>query len=230
MPIEILDAVLSFSINGFVKLFPDSRAFFFCFPVVSIDISHHDCEHLSSLPERRRALSALARTSQHDICLAHIHLNAAYRLAVTVVLRESEYPRQPVTSISHIAVHKIRRSSDLRNGAVIHGDSILRVCTCVQGRRCIAPSCERPSTGKVIHGPDKCRNRKLPHCPKKTPPFALLSETGTAAWLEGTFAVSPLIPPRNERPSPAVASRDRRERNQPREPELIVSPSARRGR
>jgi hypothetical protein len=124
MTIEILDAVLSFSIDGFVQLLADSRALFFRFSVVSIDIGHDDREHLSSISDRRRALSALTSTSQHDGCLAQLQLGAAYRLAVTEVLGKSEYPRWPVTSIDHDAVHKTRKYGCSRNGVVIHAEIV----------------------------------------------------------------------------------------------------------
>ena len=60
MPIQVFDAVLSFSINGFMQVFPDFRSLSLCFLVVSIDIRDYDREHLSSTSQRCR--SFMART------------------------------------------------------------------------------------------------------------------------------------------------------------------------
>ncbi len=110
MTIKVCDAVPPFSINGFVKLFPDRSALWFRFRVMRLDIRHHHCEQLSSISELRGAFgAALVRTGQHDIRVAQVHLDTAYRLTIAVVFGKSEHSREPVTGISHVAVHKMRK-------------------------------------------------------------------------------------------------------------------------
>jgi len=108
MTIEIVDAVLPFSIASFVKVLPYLCALSFCFLVMSIDVRNNNGEHLSSISELRRALAGpVTRTSQHDVRVAQIHLDPAYRVAVPIVLRKSEYAREPVTGLRHVTVYKM---------------------------------------------------------------------------------------------------------------------------
>ena len=51
MTIKIFYAVLSFSIDRFMKVFPDGRTLPLCPTAVNIDIRNYDCEHLSSGPQ-----------------------------------------------------------------------------------------------------------------------------------------------------------------------------------
>jgi hypothetical protein len=67
------------------------------------------------------------------MCVAQVHLNATYWLAVAVVLGKSEYPGNPVTRISHVAVYQMGKDRRCRQGAVIPVDSILGICAPVQG-------------------------------------------------------------------------------------------------
>ncbi len=124
MSIEVLDTVLPFSVNGLVKIFPDRPALSFCFRVMSFDVWHHHRERLRSISHSCRTFGAFARASQHDICAAEVHLDAAYRLAISVVLREPEYPYEPFAGMSHIAVDNMREQGTGWYGAIIHSDSI----------------------------------------------------------------------------------------------------------
>src|ERR1700693_4716989 len=126
MTIEVRDAILSFSIDGFVKLFPDRPALTFRFRVMRLDIPHDHCEHLSSISELCWAFgAALARSGQHDMCVAQMHLDTTHRLTIAIVLAKSEYPRKPITGISHVAVYEMRKHRSSWHGTVIHSHSIL---------------------------------------------------------------------------------------------------------
>src|ERR1700676_4035348 len=109
MTVEVLDAALSFSIDGFLKLLANFRALSFCVPAMSIDVRNHNREHLGSISELHRAWGPLTRASQHDVCAAQVHLDATYRLAVAIVLCESEYPGEPVAGIRHVAAYQVRK-------------------------------------------------------------------------------------------------------------------------
>src|ERR1700730_3397115 len=105
--IEVFDAVLPFSIDSLVKVLPYLCALSFCFLVMSIDVRNDYREHLSAIPELRRALAGpLARVIQHDVRVAQVHLDPAYRVAVPIVLRKSEHPREPGTGLRHIAINE----------------------------------------------------------------------------------------------------------------------------
>ena len=134
MTFEVRDAVLLFSVDGFLKLFPNRSAVAFGAGVVRVDIGNDDREHLRSVSELRWGFgAALARTGQHDMCVAEVQLDAAKRLTIAVILGKAEDAREPVTGSSYVAVYKMRENRRSRNGAVIHGDSILRVCRQIQG-------------------------------------------------------------------------------------------------
>src|SRR5271157_5417083 len=127
MAIEVCGAVLSFSINRFVKLFPDRPALTFRFRVMRLNIRHDNCQHLRSISELRWALTAaLSRTGQHYICVAKIHLYATYWLAMAVVLGKTEYSGEPVTGFRHVLVYKMRKHDRSRQRAVMHGGSIIK--------------------------------------------------------------------------------------------------------
>src|SRR5208283_779213 len=136
MAIEVCGAVLSFSINGFMKLFPDRPALTFCFRVMCLNVRHDNREHLRPISELRWAFTAaLSRTGQHDICVAKMHLDATYWLTMAVVLGKSEYSREPLTGFRHVLVDKMRKHDRSRQRTVIHGGSIIQICTHVQGSR-----------------------------------------------------------------------------------------------
>jgi hypothetical protein len=44
---------------------------------------------------------------------------------MAVVLGKSEYPREPITGISHVAVYEMRKHRSSWHGTVIHSHSIL---------------------------------------------------------------------------------------------------------
>src|SRR4030081_1850985 len=80
--IEVLDAVLPFSIYSLVKVLPYLCALSFCFLVMSIDVQNDNREHLSSTSELRRTLAgSVTGASQHDVRVAQVHLDPAYRVA-----------------------------------------------------------------------------------------------------------------------------------------------------
>src|SRR5258708_37863063 len=124
MAFEVCGAVLFFSIDGFVKLFPDRPARTFRFRVVCLNIRHDNCQHLCSISKLRWAFTAaLSRTAQHDIRVAEVHLDTTYRLTMAVVLGKSKYLREPLTGFRHVAVYKMRKHDRTRHRAVIHGGS-----------------------------------------------------------------------------------------------------------
>src|ERR1700688_3593445 len=95
MTIEIVDAVLPFSIASFVKVLPYLCALSFCFLVMSIDARNNNGEHLSSISELRRALAGPAtRTGRHNLVVPEIHMSPASRFAVPIVRRKSEHARE----------------------------------------------------------------------------------------------------------------------------------------
>src|ERR1700722_17092970 len=97
---------------------------------MSIDVRNNNGEHLSSISELRRALAgSVTRTGQHDVRVAQVHLNPAYRIAVTIVLRKSESPREPVTGLLHIAVYEMRKHGRGWYRTVIHSHSMMRICS-----------------------------------------------------------------------------------------------------
>src|ERR1700693_4790021 len=128
--IEIVDAVLSFSIASLVKVFPYLCALSFCFLVMSIDVRNNNGEHLSSISELRRTLAAsVTRASQHDVRVAQVHLDPAYRVAIPIVLRKSEYAREPFTGLWHVTVYKMRKHCRGWHRTVIHSDTLMRICS-----------------------------------------------------------------------------------------------------
>jgi len=54
-----------------------------------------------------------------------MHLDATYRAAVAILLRESKYPREPITGMRHVAIDKMRKHGGSRHGTVIHGDGFV---------------------------------------------------------------------------------------------------------
>src|ERR1700722_5138696 len=130
MTIEIVDAVLPFSIASLVKVLPYLCALSFCILVMSIDVRNNNGEHLSSISELRRALAGrVTRASQHDVRVAQVHLDPAYRVAVPIVLRKSEYAREPVTGLRHVAVYQMRKDGRGWHRTVIHTHTMIRICS-----------------------------------------------------------------------------------------------------
>ncbi len=115
MPIQILDAVLPFAVDGFVEVLPDSRSLLLCNCVVSLDVRDHDREHLGSKSEFKRAFGVLARPMQHHVCVAEMHKNAADRLTVAVMLCKSEDPGKPVTSLRDAPVNHLGKQGGSGN-------------------------------------------------------------------------------------------------------------------
>lgn len=92
-----------------MELFPDNRTLSLCLIEMSTYIRNYYCERLNSIPEIGWTIDSGARTGQHDVCGAQVHLYSAHRLAVAVMLGESAYSPEPFTSIGHAAVHKMRK-------------------------------------------------------------------------------------------------------------------------
>ena len=139
--VKIGDAVLPFSIDGFVEVLPDDCAFAFCFLAMSSDVRNDNGEHLSAITKRRRALAAtVTRAIQHDVGIAQIHLDAANRVAVAIVLRESEDACEPGTGLGQVAVHKMRKHGSGGHRAVIHDDTMMRKCAHISRRFFAVPA------------------------------------------------------------------------------------------
>src|ERR1700723_1791470 len=127
MAVEILDAVLAFSIDGFVELFPDDSALFFGSRMVGIDVSDKDGEHLGVQADGNWALGSIARAGDHDPGWAEMHLDAARRIPVAVVLDEAEDPGEPGAGLCYIAIDEVRKHDIRGDGAVFHSAIMLPV-------------------------------------------------------------------------------------------------------
>jgi hypothetical protein len=127
MTVKVFNPILPFSIDGFVKLLPDGCALLFCSRIVGIDIRNKNGERLSSASEGRRAFGPLTRTGQHDVCVAKVHLNSTYRVAIAIVLGEAEDSGEPLAGIRYAAINEMRKKDAGGHGAVLHSDSMQRV-------------------------------------------------------------------------------------------------------
>ncbi len=121
MALEVRGAVVFFSVDGFVKIFPDGAALAFAICVMGLNIRDDNREHLRSIEELGWAFrAALSRSAQHDFGIAQVHLDATYRLTMALVLGKSEDPREPLTGFRRVAVYKVRKHDGGRHRAVIH--------------------------------------------------------------------------------------------------------------
>ena len=50
------------------------------------------------------------------------HLDAAYRIAIAIMLREAEDAGKPFAGPRHVAIHQVGKHSVGGNGAVFHSD------------------------------------------------------------------------------------------------------------
>lgn len=78
MAFEVGDAVLQFSVDGFLKFFPNRRTVGFGVGVMCLDVRDNDGEHLRAEAELAGGFeAAFARAADHDVRVAEVELNAA---------------------------------------------------------------------------------------------------------------------------------------------------------
>lgn len=93
---------------------------------MSIDVFDEDGEALRSAAELRWGFAVCARAFKHDPGIAEMHLCAArcFRVAVAVVLGESEYLCEPGDRFGDVLINDVRQHNICRHGAVLdHGIS-----------------------------------------------------------------------------------------------------------
>src|SRR5271163_4299518 len=81
--VEVLDSILEFAINGFVKVFDYFGSFRFCSGVVCVDIVQEDRQRLRAVSHLRRS-RPIRCVLDHDAGSSGIHLGAAQWLAVAI--------------------------------------------------------------------------------------------------------------------------------------------------
>jgi len=129
MAVEILYSVLAFPIDGFVQVFDDFGASSFRPREVGIYVGHEDGQALRCRAELCRASSAWTSARQHEIDIAKAHLGAAGlgRIAVAVVLGESEDSGEPIDCRNNITIGDVGQDGVDGNGAIGgHGEMVSR--------------------------------------------------------------------------------------------------------
>ena len=134
--IQVFYAVLPFSVDGFVEILDDLCACRFCCVEVRIDILDEDGQALRFAAQLRWRLRVRTRAHEHDPCITEMHLRATDRFSVTIVLRESEYLREPGDSFRNVLIDDVRQHGICRHGAIVrHAQSVsLRQGTTLPGR------------------------------------------------------------------------------------------------
>src|SRR5277367_1721309 len=127
--IRVLNCILQFAINGFVKVLYDLCSCGFGSGEVRVHVVDEDGQGLGSIPEvRRRGMAASAL--DHDACFPCVHLCAAEGLAVTIVLLEAEDSCQPLDRIGDVLVHDVRQNGVDGEGTVrYHARHCTAACT-----------------------------------------------------------------------------------------------------
>ena len=124
MSVGVFGGVLSFTVNGFVDFLDDVRTFLPGCLVVGIDIAYEDGKHLCAEAELGRSLLGWIETMEHDEGIAVVHLDAAYRVTITIVFDEPEHPFEPFRGFGHVAIHNVRKNRVGGYGAVLHENSM----------------------------------------------------------------------------------------------------------
>jgi hypothetical protein len=107
--IQVFYAVLPFSVDGFVEILDDLCACRFCCVEVRIDILDEDGQALRFAAQLRWRLRVRTRAHEHDPCITEMHLRATDRFSVTIVLRESEYLREPGDRFRNVLIDDMRQ-------------------------------------------------------------------------------------------------------------------------
>ena len=87
---------------------------------MSIHIVDEYCERLRPHSRMRRTLSTFSRQAEHDPRVAKMHLRALNRIAIAIVLDESEYAGQPFDGRCNILINEVREDNIGRYGAILH--------------------------------------------------------------------------------------------------------------
>ena len=90
MTSEILDSVLPLAIHAFMQILDNAGARGSGFPEVAIDVIEEDGEALGSVAQHCGSGGAGGKSLEHDPGIAEMHLRAANRLAIVIVLAEPE--------------------------------------------------------------------------------------------------------------------------------------------
>src|ERR1700722_17800483 len=123
MAIKVDDTILMFTIDGLVQLLDNPGACRFHFAVVRVHVVHENCQALCAVPELRWARRAWLRGLDHDPSVAEMHLRATnwpVRLAVTVVLDETERLAQPIDCRDNVLIEDVREHRVDRDGTILH--------------------------------------------------------------------------------------------------------------
>jgi hypothetical protein len=100
--IEILGTVLEFAIDSLVEILQDLGTRRFRPLEVRIDMVDKQSQALRSVAEFCRTRAALSRPYQHDPGVAEMHLRAASRIAIAVVLGKTEGFAEPGNSFVNV--------------------------------------------------------------------------------------------------------------------------------
>jgi hypothetical protein len=112
MTFKVLHSVLTFAISGLVQFLNDLGACRFSSLEVRINIVDEYCKALSLMPDLRGAGAPRSRAIEHYPGIAEMHLRAIdspAMFAITVVLGEIEYSRQPNQRLGNILIRDMRQ-------------------------------------------------------------------------------------------------------------------------
>lgn len=107
MAVDVVHAVLPFSIFRFMQFFPYDHSPLLGSGVVSVHVPNHDGERLSPGSEQRGALRSPAWPSQHDDRASEKHLNPGYRLAIAEILFKAKGTAKPIARLVNVAVNQV---------------------------------------------------------------------------------------------------------------------------
>src|SRR6266436_4515021 len=119
VPIEVLGRILEFSISSFVWLLLNFRARRLGSLKVSLHILNKNRQALRSIAKFRRAPATCPRLPKHDPCIPQMHLRPADRLAITVMLAESECSAQPGNGAGQVLIRNVRQYRIRRHRTIL---------------------------------------------------------------------------------------------------------------
>jgi hypothetical protein len=122
--VEILDSVLSFAIYSFVEILNDLHARRPRFFEVRIHIVYEHGQRLRPNASLHGALSTLPRLGEHNPGVAEMHLRALGRIAVAIMLDESEGASEPIDRLGNVLIDEMRKNNVGGHGTILHNVSL----------------------------------------------------------------------------------------------------------